>query len=79
MCVSERQTKVMTETEIEMYEIEMYRCVREIHAGVRYMRRSGWGWGWGAGVLDCLAAFGDVCRITNQSIPAAERERERKR
>lgn len=32
MC--ERQGKVMTETEIEMYEIEMCRCAREIYTGV---------------------------------------------
>lgn len=60
----------MTETEIEMYEIEMYRCVREIHAGVLHEeRRAG-----GAGVLGCLTALDDVCRITNQSIPAWEKE-----
>ncbi len=32
--VCERQGKVMTETETEMYEIEMCRCVREICTGV---------------------------------------------
>lgn len=61
----------MTETEMEMYETEMYRCVREICTGVLHGRRTG--------VLDRLTAPGDGCRITNQSVPASERERARRR
>lgn len=62
----------MTETEIETYEIEMYRCVKEIRTGVLH-RVKAWG---KAGMLDRLTALSDGCRITNQSVPASEKGRD---
>lgn len=56
--VSQKQREVMTETEREMYEIEMYRCVREIRTGVLHREKPG--------------VLRDGCRITNQSIAASQ-------
>ena len=59
----------MTETEMEMYEIEMYRCVREICTGVLHREKL-------EKELGRLTVLGDGCRITNQSKPALEKGKE---